>query len=198
MATALLRRSLWSSRSAVWRLPSLRSGIRQTALSTPTKSPATKTLIASGSKTVGRPANVLRAQSRLAAQLRVSRLRLETVKRYDPAPKGPSTGWDSGMKGMAEEVGFEPTRPCGLPVFKTSAIDHSATPPWRVYCPSAAARQPEYAECLCSASLSFTALSATASGSLLAATRASKTSSPCDIQKVCSREKGVSPGCPAH
>ena len=30
---------------------------------------------------------------------------------------------------MAEEVGFEPTEPCGSPVFKTGAIDHSATPP---------------------------------------------------------------------
>jgi hypothetical protein len=26
-------------------------------------------------------------------------------------------------------VGFEPTEPCGSPVFKTGAIDHSATPP---------------------------------------------------------------------
>jgi hypothetical protein len=30
---------------------------------------------------------------------------------------------------MAEGVGFEPTRPFGLPVFKTGAFDHSATPP---------------------------------------------------------------------
>ena len=30
---------------------------------------------------------------------------------------------------LAEEVGFEPTDPCGSPVFKTGAIDHSATPP---------------------------------------------------------------------
>ena len=30
---------------------------------------------------------------------------------------------------MAEGVGFEPTGPCGPPVFKTGAIDHSATPP---------------------------------------------------------------------
>jgi hypothetical protein len=29
----------------------------------------------------------------------------------------------------AEGVGFEPTEPCGSPVFKTGAIDHSATPP---------------------------------------------------------------------
>ena len=30
---------------------------------------------------------------------------------------------------MAEGVGFEPTEPCGSAVFKTAAIDHSATPP---------------------------------------------------------------------
>ena len=30
---------------------------------------------------------------------------------------------------MAEGVGFEPTEPFGSPVFKTGAIDHSATPP---------------------------------------------------------------------
>lgn len=30
---------------------------------------------------------------------------------------------------MAEGVGFEPTRPFGLTVFKTAAIDHSATLP---------------------------------------------------------------------
>jgi hypothetical protein len=30
---------------------------------------------------------------------------------------------------MAEGVGFEPTVPFGTPVFKTSAIDHSATLP---------------------------------------------------------------------
>ena len=29
----------------------------------------------------------------------------------------------------AEGVGFEPTRPFGLPVFKTGAINHSTTPP---------------------------------------------------------------------
>ena len=29
----------------------------------------------------------------------------------------------------AEEVGFEPTMPCGIPVFKTGAFDRSATPP---------------------------------------------------------------------
>jgi hypothetical protein len=33
---------------------------------------------------------------------------------------------------MAEGVGFEPTEPCGSPVFKTGAIDHSTTPP--VHC----------------------------------------------------------------
>ena len=30
---------------------------------------------------------------------------------------------------LAERQGFEPWSPCGLPVFKTGAIDHSATSP---------------------------------------------------------------------
>ena len=30
---------------------------------------------------------------------------------------------------MAEGVGFEPTEPLGSAVFKTAAINHSATPP---------------------------------------------------------------------
>jgi hypothetical protein len=30
---------------------------------------------------------------------------------------------------MAEDVGFEPTVPCGTTVFKTAAIDHSANLP---------------------------------------------------------------------
>lgn len=30
-----------------------------------------------------------------------------------------------------EEVGFEPTDPCGPPVFKTGAIGHSATLPYK-------------------------------------------------------------------
>ena len=30
---------------------------------------------------------------------------------------------------MAEGEGFEPSVPCDTPVFKTGAIDHSATPP---------------------------------------------------------------------
>ncbi len=30
---------------------------------------------------------------------------------------------------VAEAVGFEPTNPCGLPVFKTGAFNHSATLP---------------------------------------------------------------------
>gem|GEM_PF-2426785 len=30
---------------------------------------------------------------------------------------------------VAEGVGFEPTRACALPVFKTGAINHSTTPP---------------------------------------------------------------------
>ena len=32
---------------------------------------------------------------------------------------------------MAEGVGFEPTRACALPVFKTGAINRSTTPPQR-------------------------------------------------------------------
>jgi hypothetical protein len=31
---------------------------------------------------------------------------------------------------MAERVGFEPTKPFGLPVFKTGAINHSAISPF--------------------------------------------------------------------
>jgi hypothetical protein len=30
---------------------------------------------------------------------------------------------------MAEEEGFEPPEPCGSTVFKTAALNHSATPP---------------------------------------------------------------------
>ncbi len=30
---------------------------------------------------------------------------------------------------MAEGVGFEPTVPCGTPLFKSGTIDHSDTPP---------------------------------------------------------------------
>ena len=33
------------------------------------------------------------------------------------------------MLNLAEAVRFELTNPCGLPVFKTGAIDHSATLP---------------------------------------------------------------------
>ena len=36
---------------------------------------------------------------------------------------------------MAEGAGFEPAGPCGPPVFKTGAIDHSATPPCRTATP---------------------------------------------------------------
>jgi hypothetical protein len=32
---------------------------------------------------------------------------------------------------LAEEVGFEPTEPCGSTVFKTAAFNHSAIPPRR-------------------------------------------------------------------
>ena len=31
---------------------------------------------------------------------------------------------------LAEEVGFEPTEPCGSTVFKTAALNHSAIPPF--------------------------------------------------------------------
>ena len=34
---------------------------------------------------------------------------------------------DAGV--LAEGVGFEPTAPCGAAVFKTAALNHSATPP---------------------------------------------------------------------
>ena len=34
-----------------------------------------------------------------------------------------------GLEGLAEEVGFEPTEPCGSTVFKTAAFNHSAIPP---------------------------------------------------------------------
>ena len=37
---------------------------------------------------------------------------------------------------MAEEVGFEPTVPCGTTVFKTAAFDHSATPPRQIFQPT--------------------------------------------------------------
>jgi hypothetical protein len=36
---------------------------------------------------------------------------------------------NSGIGDAAEGVGFEPTRACALPVFKTGAINHSTTPP---------------------------------------------------------------------
>ena len=35
------------------------------------------------------------------------------------------------IKGLAEAVRFELTNGCPLPVFKTGAIDHSATLPYR-------------------------------------------------------------------
>jgi len=38
--------------------------------------------------------------------------------------------WTSrALSGMAEGVGFEPTVPCSTAVFKTAALNHSATPP---------------------------------------------------------------------
>ncbi len=41
---------------------------------------------------------------------------------------------------LAERVGFEPTNPCGLPLFKSGAFNHSATSPWRYACVSYAGR----------------------------------------------------------
>ena len=37
--------------------------------------------------------------------------------------------FDIHNRQLAERVGFEPTGPCGPPVFKTGAIVHSATSP---------------------------------------------------------------------
>ena len=34
---------------------------------------------------------------------------------------------------LAEKEGFEPPVPCGTPVFKTGAFDHSAISPWQRY-----------------------------------------------------------------
>lgn len=39
----------------------------------------------------------------------------------------------SEAKAKAEEVGFGPTMPCGMPVFKTGALDHYATPPCTIF-----------------------------------------------------------------
>ena len=39
------------------------------------------------------------------------------------------TPGDPGDNILAEEVGFEPTVPCGTTVFKTAAFNHSAIPP---------------------------------------------------------------------
>ncbi len=47
----------------------------------------------------------------------------------------PYAGVDLGLVWISvdpvetEGVGFEPTDPCGSPVFKTGAINHSTTPP---------------------------------------------------------------------
>ena len=38
-----------------------------------------------------------------------------------------------GFQCSAENVGFEPTVPCGTTVFKTAAIDHSANSPGQNY-----------------------------------------------------------------
>ena len=50
------------------------------------------------------------------------------ARRLDAAnEKAPSGGRRNNS--MAEEVGFEPTVPCGTTVFKTAAFNHSAIPP---------------------------------------------------------------------
>ena len=58
---------------------------------------------------------------------------IETGDARKTSEKGFGHGTKRRMSGreykMAEEVGFEPTVPCGTPVFKTGAFDHSATPP---------------------------------------------------------------------
>ena len=41
-----------------------------------------------------------------------------------------TAGGGKPLKPRAEGVGFEPTRACTLPVFKTGAFNRSATPPW--------------------------------------------------------------------
>ena len=51
-----------------------------------------------------------------------SRCRCAISKRKEPPSLGAHTF-------MAEEVGFEPTEPCGSTVFKTAAFNHSAIPP---------------------------------------------------------------------
>ena len=38
-------------------------------------------------------------------------------------------GFSPQRRKMAEREGFEPPEPCGSAVFKTAAIDHSATSP---------------------------------------------------------------------
>jgi hypothetical protein len=51
------------------------------------------------------------------------------TKDFRPTPKMPEPGLLVVGRALAEGVGFEPTVPCGTLVFKTSAFDHSATPP---------------------------------------------------------------------
>lgn len=51
------------------------------------------------------------------------RTRVNAVKGRHPGPL------DDGAVVVADGVGFEPTEPCGPPVFETGAIDHSATRP---------------------------------------------------------------------
>src|SRR5690606_37086654 len=47
---------------------------------------------------------------------------------WEPTKKRPERRLNARY--LAEAVRFELTNGCPLPVFKTGAIDHSATPPW--------------------------------------------------------------------
>jgi hypothetical protein len=57
--------------------------------------------------------------------VRISRRSLPMCAEYDTVV--------ANRREVAEGVGFEPTRPFGLPVFKTGAINHSTTPPEQVH-----------------------------------------------------------------
>ena len=62
---------------------------------------------------------IVRAAYVLSSKGVITRVQYPHIKRCEPL----------GMED-AEEVGFEPTEPCGSPVFKTGAINRSTTPPW--------------------------------------------------------------------
>jgi site-specific DNA recombinase len=68
------------------------------------------------------------------AQLPAARIRVGEHERQN------STQGESLNGNMVEGVGFEPTRPFGLTVFKTAAIDHSAIPPSNIFRAAGGAR----------------------------------------------------------